>query len=440
MANCKGNIDLFCYVCGKFAAKDHQRLFKDELKKLYTKKFNQPVFEDVWWVPKVVCKTCSNQLHAWENRERKMTIRVPMFWSEPRGGVHDRSNCYACANFEEVVTTKKMKAHEYRAVESAQIPIFYENREDDTFPSPDVLALSTSDTTPSTLTETETVGHSLYEPGPSGSNKPILVNQDRLDSIVAKLELTQRKSEALAKFLNDNHLLAPGTKVTAYRKRQRLLQKFFLVNDKKTYAYCNIVTELMKAMGIEYEPDDWRLFIDGSKTSLKAVLLHISNNKPSIPVAYSTETKETYDVLKKMLEDIKYDEHKWRVCSDLKVVAILQGMQGGYTKHMCFLCNWDSRYKEGCQYLKRDWNLRGENVPGRLNVQKAELVQRENILLPPLHIKLGIVKNFIKLVYKQETVAKCLHKIFKRLSKAKLKNGMNISLYSLRTRFENFNR
>ena len=45
--------------------------------------------------------------------------------------------------------------------------------------------------------------------------------------------------------------------------------------------------------------------------------------------------------MKMLLTKIKYDEHKWMVCGDLKVLRILQG----YTKYPCFLCSWDSRAK-----------------------------------------------------------------------------------------------
>jgi len=38
--------------------------------------------------------------------------------------------------------------------------------------------------------------------------------------------------------------------------------------------FCYDVDGLMNALGIEYDPQEWRLFRDSSKLSLKAVLLH----------------------------------------------------------------------------------------------------------------------------------------------------------------------
>jgi len=50
--------------------------------------------------------------------------------------------------------------------------------------------------------------------------------------------------------------------------------------------------------------------------------------------------------MKLLLGKIKYDEFKWKLYDDLKVVALLLGMQLRYTKSCCFLCEWDSRDKK----------------------------------------------------------------------------------------------
>ena len=88
---------------------------------------------------------------------------------------------------------------------------------------------------------------------------------------------------------------------------------------------------------------EWRLFIDASKRSLKAVLLHIGNKKPSMPIAHSAQLKESYDSIEILLNMIHYSDYIWSLCGDLKVIGILMGLQGSFTKHCCFLCLWDSR-------------------------------------------------------------------------------------------------
>jgi len=55
-------------------------------------------------------------------------------------------------------------------------------------------------------------------------------------------------------------------------------------------------------MGVaNYCPDDWRLFIDSSKQSLKCVLLDNGNIFGSIPIAHSGRAKEIYESVKRAL-------------------------------------------------------------------------------------------------------------------------------------------
>lgn len=125
--------------------------------------------------------------------------------------------------------------------------------------------------------------------------------------------------------------------------------------------YCNDVVGLFTEMGMDdYDANEWRLFIDGSTSSLKAVLLHVTNKKPAIPLALGTGIKECYDTLNMIINDIKYFDHNWKVCCDLKVVNILQGIidKGGYPKYFCYKCEFDSRLKTVEQFKKRDWKPR----------------------------------------------------------------------------------
>lgn len=112
MEVCKGSINSFCYVCGKHVPEDSTRSFSEGFKSAYTKKFEQPVFENVWWVPNIVCKTCYNGVLAWNRGERKMKIRIPMFWTEPKEGFHVQLNCYACANHIDVPNKAHYASHE----------------------------------------------------------------------------------------------------------------------------------------------------------------------------------------------------------------------------------------------------------------------------------------------------------------------------------------
>ena len=104
--------------------------------------------------------------------------------------------------------------------------------------------------------------------------------------------------------------------------------------------------------------------------------------------------KETYDTINTLLMLIKYSEHNWNFCCDLKVVALLLGMQTGYTKHMCFLCLWNSRDDKN-HYILKNWPSRNLLAVGQQNAQHVLIVDYNKIFLPPLHIKLGLMEQFV---------------------------------------------
>jgi hypothetical protein len=174
----------------------------------------------------------------------------------------------------------------------------------------------------------------------------------------------------------------------------------------------------------DYDPKDWRLFIDSSKRSLKCVLLHNGNVFASVPLAHPTKMKEEYEAVKYVLEKIRYDEHKWFICVDLNMVNILLGQQSGFTEYPCFLCMWDSRDRDQ-NYTRRKWPVRAEMVPCRAkNVINNPLVDRDRILFPPLHIKLGLIKQFTKALNKDGGCFRYLCQAFPGLTIEKLKAGI----------------
>ena len=137
-----------------------------------------------------------------------------------------------------------------------------------------------------------------------------------------------------------------------YRGRHEEFKDFFSQEDG--VIFCNDVCSVMEVLGHEYNPDKWRLFINSSKMCLKVVLLHNGNRFLSIPLALAANMKESYESMKLLLGKYKCDECKWKLCCDLKVVALLIGMQLGYKKYCCFLCVWDYRGKKN-HYVNKLW-------------------------------------------------------------------------------------
>jgi Cdc6-like AAA superfamily ATPase len=92
----------------------------------------------------------------------------------------------------------------------------------------------------------------------------------------------------------------------------------------------------MEEVQLELAAGQGRLLIDSSKVSLKAVLLLNENKFPSIPLAHAVHTKEIYKNLEVFLQKMRYEEHFWNICADLKVIAMLTVLQGRSTKFCCF--------------------------------------------------------------------------------------------------------
>jgi len=178
--------------------------------------------------------------------------------------------------------------------------------------------------------------------------------------------------------------------VCFYRGRHEEFKDFISLKDGA--AFFNDVCSVMEVLGHEYNPDQWRLFIDSSKVSFKLVLLHNGNRFPSIPLAHAANMKESYESMMLLVGNIKCDEFKWKLCGDFEVVTLLLGVQLEYTKYCRFLCEWDSRDKNNVNKL---WPKRTSLTPVEKNVVNPSLVLPEKIYLPPLHIKLGLMKNYV---------------------------------------------
>jgi len=159
---------------------------------------------------------------------------------------------------------------------------------------------------------------------------------------------------------------------------------------------------------------------------LNVVLFHNGKN-PSVPLAHAANMKECYESMKLLLGKIKYDEFKWKLCGHLKVVALLLGMQLGYTKYCCFLCEWDSRDKKN-YYVNKLWPKRTLLTPGEKSVVSPPLVLPENIFLPSLHIRLKLMKKFVKGMDKTGRGFQYVRNKFPNVSDAKIKEGIFIGL------------
>ena len=204
---------------------------------------------------------------------------------------------------------------------------------------------------------------------------------------------------------------------------------------------------------------EWRLFTDSSSKSLKAVLLNIGKMIAAISVANSVRLTENCGSMKILLSALKYSHHNWNICGHLKlkeqcnfmcfhsvvryfifqsspyfifnnvhiipfqVVSLILGMQEGYPKYPCFLCLWDI-WADHKHYLRNEWPSRETLQVGSHNEVADPLVKPRQVMLPPLHEKLGLMKNFVKVINKESPAFAFIKHTLPQVSDAKLKAGI----------------
>ena len=105
------------------------------------------------------------------------------------------------------------------------------------------------------------------------------------------------------------------------------------------------------------------------------------------------------------------------------MVAFLMGRQGGFTKFLCYLCHWDSR-DTTVHYHRRIWPKRTEYSVGYSNIKWEPLIDATKILLPPLHINSGLIKQFVKALDKNSDAFKHSQNFFTKISEAKIEGGI----------------
>ena len=151
------------------------------------------------------------------------------------------------------------------------------------------------------------------------SHQPKPFSQAELNDLTRDLGLSKESAQLLGSRLSENNLLSAETTFFWYRSRDEEFRKYFSSDQKNSLVYCNNIGGLIAAMGFTYDPTEWRLFIDSSSRSLKAVLLFNGNKISSVPVGYSVHMTKNYRNMELLLTALQYKDHNWLICGDLKV-------------------------------------------------------------------------------------------------------------------------
>ena len=422
---CVNTPDSFCYICGCYTLVRQRRNITSFVRDAYKSYFGVHLGDqDKKWAPHIVCHNCEEMLRDWNKGKRKgLPFGVPMVWREPKDHCSD---CYFCIVNTKGVGKKNRHMVTYPSVPSAIRPVPHS----DELPVPVFNGFSSSEDPDS---EEEQAGlrgcqedHQKASEDSSSdtqqSSAPQQFNQPELNDLVRDFGLSKAAAELLASRLKEKNLLDPSTKVSYFRKRDQMFVDFF--SEDNRFVYCNNVAGLLSQLGIaSYTPADWRLFLDSSKRSLKCVLLHNGNVYGAVPVGHSVHLREEHNDIKLVIDLLRYHEHNWIICVDLKMVNFLLGQQHGFTKFPCYLCMWDSRARDK-HWTQKEWPIRKTLETGMPNILHDPIVSRDKIIFPPLHIKLGLMKQFVKALNKDGECFQYIVSAFSSLSIEKIKAGV----------------
>ena len=223
-----------------------------------------------------------------------MPFAIPRTWREPTNHLND---CYFCmVDVSHYRKSKDKRSIVYPSIPSsiAPVPHCLPIPEPPTLELPSCASTSSEEDTDADFCEAST------------SEEPHFPNQHEMDDLIRDMGLTNESAQLLTSRLKEWNLLDPTCKVSKYRKRHLSFARFFTVSQPHSLCYCSTYLKFFNEIGIDYNPTDWRLFIDSSVKSLKAVLLH-SGEFPSISVSHSVHMKKEYENVKTLLNMIKYN-------------------------------------------------------------------------------------------------------------------------------------
>lgn len=417
---CSNNPDLFCYVCGSYCILKSSLPISDNVIDWYKRYFKIEIkHQSKSWAPHRVCKTCYTTLSRWTQGTRHLKFGRPMIWREPTNHIDD---CYFCLTDVKKLGKKTVK---YPQVSSVSFPVPHS----DTVPVPTYFEIDESGDKSDNFSNDFNEGDddtdyddSNDEGNNTSSCQPESFNQQEINDLARDLGLSKELSELLASRLDEKRLLEKNTSITYFRKREGEFLQYF--KKEKDFVYCTDIKGLLISLGLrEYNTNEWRLFLDSNKRSLKCVLLHNGNEYSAIPIAHSIKQKEEYSCIQLILELLNYNEHQWIICVDLKMVNFLLGQQSGFTKFPCFICLWDSRDRAN-HWIKKSWPRRNNLIKGDANIINDPLVPRSKIVFPPLHIKLGLMKQFVKALDTNNACFNYIVAAFPALTSEKIKAGI----------------
>ena len=442
-ANCP-NSDKICFVCAQFIPPKSVKPLSPTNRKVF-----EACYGDIsrygagqFYSPTKFCSTCLSDMTRYsKNQKADLKFRSPTVWNQPNHAfaTHEES-CYLCLSYRIQANPGKPAVSSHPSRSNVTFPVANYLASDFRPDTPDSLDLpdfqadfqidsqsdSQSDDSDPPFDPSE---YYFYFEGLTGDKDSLAVqlyNYAKLNDLIRRLDLSKEKAMILASDLKSNNLLEKGCLVTYYEKRNHEIVHLFKKLDAST-PYLADIDGLFQWLGYEYKASEWRLFIDSNLNSLKCVLLHNTNKLPSIPILYSRSLKESREDIALALRTCKYDQHEWQVVADLKLLNIMCGVGTASSRHPCVLCTWYGTHRRDLdkQYFQSDILPRSCGVQiGTYSQLDESLIKLKNVIIPPLHIKLGLISQFIKKLDNGGEAFDFLGNLFEHKSEAKLLAGI----------------
>ena len=194
-------------------------------------------------------------------------------------------------------------------------------------------------------------------------------------------------------------------------------EEFF--NMEATLVACKDVDGLFKVLNMSHCSNEWRLFIQSSKVSLKTVLLHNGNVLPSIPVAHAFGNKEV------MIAWSSYCNTLSMTHTNGTFVQTWNSLTFAWTAawvHQIFLFPvWVGQQRQGTSLCQKD--MAYQKYFGT-RTQKCKTSFTGWVIeefVAHLLIKLGLMKNFVKAMDRNGTTFLYLQQKFLPLSDTKIR-------------------
>ncbi|QQP48991.1 Uncharacterized protein FKW44_009491, partial [Caligus rogercresseyi] len=238
--SCRNNPDIFCYICGEYTLSGDRKNITGFVKRAYMAYFKVKLGDqDKSWAPHTVCKTCVEYLRRWtKGAKTSLKFGISMVWIDPFDHATD---CYFCAINTTGINRKIRESLQYPDLPSARRPVSH----------------------------CEDIPVPAFTQLPDSDDEATIIDDTRWSADLFTI-LSKISSELLASRLKEKNLLGKDVRITFFRRRHEDYMGYFC--QEEDLVYCRDVAGLLiKLDAPQYDPRDWRLFIDSCKRCLKCV-------------------------------------------------------------------------------------------------------------------------------------------------------------------------